>query len=87
MDGKEETKKDSESNKLSFETREDVYEEIIDILKEIKKSNKNKTLIIIISCLTTITILIGGFLLYRFIRRKNSNLFENIKELNTSENK
>ena len=87
LDGKEETKKDSESNKLSFETREDVYEEIIGILKEIKESNKNKTLIIIISCLTTITILVGGFLLYRFIRRKNSNPFENIKDLNTSENK
>ena len=86
-DGKEEEKKDSESNKLSFETREDVYEEIIDILKEIKESNKNKTLIIFISCLTTITILIGGFLLYRFIRRKNSNPFENIKDLNASENK
>ena len=80
FDGKEEAK-------LSFEKREDIYEEILDILKEIKDSNNNKTLIIIISCLATITILIGGFLLYRFIRRKNSNLIENTTDLVTSENK
>ena len=67
--------------------REKVFGEIIDILKEIKESKKDKTLIIIISCLATITILIGGFLLYRFIRRKNSNLIETTKDLVASENK
>ena len=56
--------------------REKVFGEIIDILKEIKESKKDKTLVIIVSCLATIIILIGGFLLYRFIRRKNSNLIE-----------
>ena len=83
---KGETEKDSEPKKLSFETRENVYEEILGILKEIKDSDKNKTLIIIISCLATITILIGGFLLYRSIRRKNSNQIENTKVIDTSEN-
>ena len=78
-----ETEKDSESKMLSFATRVDVYGEIIDVLKEIKATNK--TLIIIVSCLATITILIGGFLLYRFLRRKNSNLIENPKDLVTSE--
>jgi len=67
--------------------REKVFGEIIDILKEIKESKKDKTLIIIISFLATITILIGGFLLYRFIRRKNSNLIETTKDLVASENK
>jgi len=67
--------------------REKVFGEIIDILKEIKESKKDKTLIIIISCLATIIILIGGFLLYRFIRRKNSNLIETTKDLVASENK
>ena len=75
-DGKEEEKK------LPFEAREDVYGEILDMLKEIKASNQNKTLVVIISCLTTITVLIGGFLLYRFIRRKsNSNQIENNKDI------
>ena len=87
FDVTERTKKKSKSNKLSFGTREDVYEEILGILKEIKDFNNNKTLIIIISCLTTIIILIGGFLLYRYIRRKNSNLIENTKDLVASENK
>ena len=67
--------------------REKVFGEIIDILKEIKESKKDKTLIIIVSCLATIIILIGGFLLYRFIRRKNSNLIETTKDLVASENK
>ena len=67
--------------------REKVFGEIIDILKEIKESKKDKTLIIIISCLATIIILIGGFLLYRFIRRKNSNLIETTTDLVASENK
>ena len=67
--------------------REKVFGEIIDILKEIKESKKDKTLVIIISCLATMTILIGGFLLYRFIRRKNSNLIETTKDLVASENK
>ena len=79
------TEKDSESKKFSFATRVDVYGEIIDVLKEIKATNK--TLIIIVSCLATITILIGGFLLYRTIRRKNSNIIENNQVLETSENK
>ena len=67
--------------------REKVFGEIIDILKEIKESKKDKTLVIIVSCLATMTILIGGFLLYRFIRRKNSNLIETTKDLVASENK
>ena len=79
------TKKKYKSDKHSFLTREDADEEIIDILKEIKASNK--ALAIIISCLATITILIGGFLLYRSIRRKNSNIIENTIVLDTSENK
>ena len=75
-DGKEGEKK------LSIETREDVYGEILDMLKEIKDSNQNKTLVVIISCLTTVIILVGGFLLYRFIRRKNnSNPIENTKDI------
>ena len=67
--------------------REKVFGEILDILKEIKESKKDKTLVIIVSCLATITIVIGGFLLYRFIRRKNSNLIETTKDLVASENK
>ena len=67
--------------------REDVYKEIIDVLKEIRESKNDKTLIIIISCLATMIILVGGFFLYRFIRRKNSNLIENTKDLVASENK
>ena len=67
--------------------REKVFGEIIDILKEIKESKKDKTLVIIVSCLATIIILIGGFLLYRFIRRKNSSLIETTKDLVASENK
>ena len=69
------------------ERREDVYKEIIDVLKEIRESKNDKTLIIIISCLATMIILVGGFFLYRFIRRKNSNLIENTKDLVASENK
>ena len=68
--------------------REQIFEEeILNILKEIKDSKSNNTLTIIVSCLATITILIGGFFLYRFIRRrKNSNIIENTKDLVTSEN-
>ena len=63
-----------------------VYEEeLIDILKEIKDSNKGQTLTVVLTCLATITILVGGFLLYRYLRRKNSNLIENPKDLVTSE--
>ena len=62
-------------------------EEVLNILKEIQDSKNNNTLTIIVSCLATITILIGGFFLYRFIRRrKNSNIIENTKDLVTSEN-
>ena len=69
--------------------REQIFEEeILNILKEIKDSKSNNTLTIIVSCLATITILIGGFFLYRLIRRrKNSNMIENTKDLVTSENK
>ena len=70
---------------------EKVYKEILDILKEIKEikgSNNDNTMVIIVSCLATITVLIGGFFLYRFIRRrKNSQLIENTKEFVSSENK
>ncbi len=63
-----------------------VYEEeLIDILKEIKDSNKGQTLTVVLTCLATITILVGGFLLYRYLRRKNSNIIENTKDLVTSE--
>ena len=69
------------------ERRYTVYEEeLIDILKEIKDSNKGQTLTVVLTCLATITILVGGFLLYRYLRRKNSNLIENPKDLVTSEN-
>ena len=69
--------------------REQIFEEeILNILKEIKDSKSNNTLTIIVSCLATITILIGGFFLYRFIRRrKNSDPIENTKDLVNSENK
>ena len=79
-----ERKKELSPNQRRF----DVYEEeILDILKEIKDSNKGQTLTVVLTCLATITILIGGFLLYRYIRRrKNSNLIENIKDLVTAEN-
>ena len=70
---------------------EKVYKEILDILKEIKEikgSNNDNTMVIIVSCLATITVLIGGFFLYRFIRRrKNSELIENTKDFVSSENK
>ena len=70
---------------------EKVYKEILDILKEIKEikgSNNDNTMVIIVSCLATITVLIGGFFLYRFIRRrKNSQLIENTKDFVSSENK
>ena len=64
---------------------EKVYKEILDILKEIKEikgSNNDNIMVIIVSCLATIIVLIGGFFLYRFIRRrKNSELIENTKEM------
>ena len=67
---------------------EKVYKEILDILKEIKeiKGSKNDNImVIIVSCLATITVLIGGFFLYRFIRRrKNSELIENTKDFVSS---
>ena len=86
--GYEPKEEDFESDDLLLNRRrEKVFGEIIDILKEIKESKKDKTLVIIISCLATMTILIGGFLLYRFIRRKNSNLIETTKDLVASENK
>ena len=86
--GYEPKEEDFESDDLLLNRRkEKVFGEIIAILKEIKESKKDKTLVIIISCLTTMTILIGGFLLYRFIRRKNSNLIETTKDLVASENK
>ena len=70
---------------------EKVYKEILDILKEIKEikgSNNDNIMVIIVSCLATITVLIGGFFLYRFIRRrKNSQLIENTKDFVSSENK
>ena len=70
---------------------EKVYKEILDILKEIKEikgSNNDNIMVIIVSCLATITVLIGGFFLYRFIRRrKNSELIENTKDFVSSENK
>ena len=77
-----ERKKELSPNQRRF----DVYEEeILNILKEIKDSNKGQTLTVVLTCLATITILIGGFLLYRYIRRrKNSNLIENIKDLVTA---
>ena len=81
--------KDNKLNSLQSEvTIEDVYKEILDVLKEIKESKNNKTMVIIVSCLATIIILIGGFFLYRFIRRrKNSDLIENTKDFVSSENK
>ena len=83
----EREKERREIERREKERREKVFGEIIDILKEIKESKKDKTLVIIVSCLATIIILIGGFLLYRFIRRKNSNLIETTKDLVASENK
>ena len=79
-----ERKKELSPNQRRF----DVYEEeILNILKEIKDSNKGQTLTVVFTCLATIAILIGGLLLYRYIRRrKNSNLIENIKDLVTAEN-
>ena len=73
--------------KLKSGTELNLNKEIIDALKEIRESKNDKTLIIIISCLATMIILVGGFFLYRFIRRKNSNLIENTKDLVASENK
>ena len=59
-----------------------VYEEeIMNILKEIKDTNNDKTLTIVATCLVTITILVGGFLLYRYIKSKNnSNQIKNTKD-------
>jgi len=76
------------NNSPAPKRREAIYEEILDILKEIKASKQDNTMVIIVSCLATIAIIIGGFLLYRFIRRrKNSNIIENTKDLVVSENK
>ena len=76
------------NNSPAPKRREVIYEEILDILKEIKASKQDNTMVIIISCLATIAIIMGGFFLYRFIRRrKNSNIIENTKDLVVSENK
>ena len=76
------------NNSPAPKRREAIYEEILDILKEIKASKQDNTMVIIVSCLATIAIIIGGFFLYRFIRRrKNSNIIENTKDLVVSENK
>ena len=76
------------NNSPAPKRREVIYEEILDILKEIKVSKQDNTMVIIVSCLATIAIIMGGFFLYRFIRRrKNSNIIENTKDLVVSENK
>ena len=76
------------NNSPAPKRREAIYEEILDILKEIKASKQDNTMVIIVSCLATIAIIMGGFFLYRFIRRrKNSNIIENTKDLVVSENK
>ena len=76
------------NNSPAPKRREAIYEEILDILKEIKASKQDNTMVIIVSCLATIAIIMGGFFLYRFIRRrKNSNIIENTKDLVASENK
>ena len=76
------------NNSPAPKRREVIYEEILDILKEIKASKQDNTMVIIVSCLATIAIIMGGFFLYRFIRRrKNSNIIENTKDLVVSENK
>ena len=76
------------NNSPAPKRREVIYEEILDILKEIKASKQDNTMVIIVSCLATIAIIMGGFFLYRFIRRrKNSNIIENTKDLVASENK
>jgi len=76
------------NNSPAPKRREAIYEEILDILKEIKASKQDNTMVIIVSCLATIAIIIGGFFLFRFIRRrKNSNIIENTKDLVVSENK
>ena len=76
------------NNSPAPKRREAIYEEILDILKEIKASKQDNTMVIIVSCLATIAIIMGGFFLYRFIRRrKNSNVIENTKDLVVSENK
>ena len=79
---------DKGKDKLLYETiKKDIIKEIADILREQNKSNKDKNLIIIVACIATITLIIGGFFLYRFIRRKNtSNQIENVKDLVRSEN-
>ena len=74
------------NNSPAPKRREAIYEEILDILKEIKASKQDNTMVIIVSCLATIAIIMGGFFLYRFIRRrKNSNIIENTKDLVASE--
>ena len=76
------------NNSPAPKRREVIYEEILDILKEIKASKQDNTMVIIVSCLATLAIIMGGFFLYRFIRRrKNSNIIENTKDLVVSENK
>ena len=76
------------NNSPAPKRREAIYEEILDILKEIKASKQDNTMVIIVSCLATLAIIMGGFFLYRFIRRrKNSNIIENTKDLVVSENK
>ena len=81
-------KNKEDNNSPAPKRREAIYEEILDILKEIKASKQDNTMVIIVSCLATIAIIMGGFFLYRFIRRrKNSNIIENTKDLVVSENK
>ena len=63
------------------------YQEIMDILKGANESKKDNTMVIIASCASAIILLIAGFFLYRFIRRrKTSRLIENTKEFVHSEN-
>ena len=81
-------KNKEDNNSPAPKRREAIYEEILDILKEIKASKQDNTMVIIVSCLATLAIIMGGFFLYRFIRRrKNSNIIENTKDLVVSENK
>ena len=69
---------------LSDSLKQYINEELTNHLKKMNESKGDKTMVIIVFCVGTITILIAGFILYRYIRRRKNSitkLTENPKDI------
>ena len=69
---------------LSDSLKQYINEELTNHLKKMNESKGDKTMVIIACCVGAITILIAGFILYRYIRRRKNSitkLTENPKDI------